>query len=75
MSTGIALCRTNAQSGELGKSVRYPRQLDATNQGADLNFDAFPPVAAESPETENLIPPNLCPNLSSPVPACRMAGC
>jgi hypothetical protein len=65
-STFIALCRTNALSDV------YPRQLDPravdptamppTPLPPDLNFWKYPDVAAEDPETQNLILPNLYPN-------------
>ncbi len=60
---GVALTRSNSLTGEAGKSVRYPRMLDTTNQAADLNFVAYPAVDAEQPVTTNWIPPNHYANL------------
>ena len=57
---GMPLTKSNSSdlAGVAGP-LPYPHQLDTTNGGfADLNFAAFPPSAAETPQTTNLpLPP------------------
>jgi hypothetical protein len=64
-TTGVPFCKTNTRSGGIGTvnaDTTYPRQLDASNQAADLNFNSYPGTRAELPATMNFPTPDVYPD-------------
>jgi hypothetical protein len=64
-ASGVAFCKTNSRSG-LGATNSdsiYPRQMDTSNQAADLNFSSYPGSRAEDPPTMNFPTADAYPSL------------
>jgi hypothetical protein len=54
-SSGVPFCKTNMLSrlGVPTSDSTYPRQMDASNQAADLDFNSYPKTRSEDPPTMN----------------------
>jgi hypothetical protein len=63
-SSGTPFCKTNTRSG-LGvpdSDSVYPRQMDTSNQAADLDFSSYPLTRVETPATNSFPVTNVYPN-------------
>ncbi len=63
-ASGMPFCKTNSRSGVgiPNSDSLYPRQMDTTNQAADLNFTKYPDTRVEDPATMNFPTPDVYPD-------------
>jgi hypothetical protein len=63
-ASGMPFCKTNSRGGVgiPNSDALYPRQLDTTNQAADLNFTNYPDTRLEDPATMNFPTPDVYPD-------------